>query len=86
MKIQIKSLNLKEELNEVYIYQDCNTRRFHPYYNDEIKLPINLEKMYWKLFGKTKDYFSEVEDIKIEILKNVNDKPTGDLHITFIRE
>jgi len=85
MKINIKSLNLEEDIQNVYVYKDYEERQFLPYYNDEKKLPINLEKIYWNIFGKTNNYFDEVEDIKIEILKNVKMRSTGDLKIVYIR-
>ncbi len=63
---KISALNLKEEITDLYIYQDFNTSKFTFMYNDEIKFPINLEKTFWKKRGKVKNYFNLIEDIKAE--------------------
>ena len=63
---KLETLKLKEEIEDLYIYQDYNTRTFDIRYNDELKFPINLEKAFWKKYGKVKNYFDIIEDIKAE--------------------
>jgi len=63
---KLETLKLKEEIEDLYIYQDYNTRTFDIIYNDELKFPINLEKAFWKKYGKVKNYFDIIEDIKAE--------------------
>ena len=63
---KIDTLNLKEELQDLYIYQDNIKGKYEIYYNDEIKFPVNLEKAFWKKHGKVKCYFSIIKDIKAQ--------------------
>jgi len=79
--IKVDSLKLKEELTDVYIYQDFNTKTFSIFYNDEIKFPINLEKAFWKKYGKIKNYFSLLKDIKVDF--NIKDNL---VRLTYILE
>ena len=63
---KLETLKLKEEIEDLYIYQDYNTKKFSIFYNDELKFPVNLEKTFWKKYGKIKNYFDIIEDIKVE--------------------
>jgi len=64
--IKISSLKLKEEITDLYIYQDNVSGLYSVFYNDEIKCPINLEKAFYKKYKKIKNFFEFVKDIKIE--------------------
>jgi hypothetical protein len=68
--VLVSSLRLKEEIEEIYIYQDFSTEKFSIYYNDEIKLPINLEKTFWKKYKKVKNYFSILSDITVQLTED----------------
>lgn len=63
---KIDTLKLKEEIEDLYIYQDNNKSEFSIYYNDEIKFPVNLQKVFQKKYGKVKNFFGIIEDIKAE--------------------
>ena len=60
---KIDTLNLKEELQDLYIYQDNIKGKYEIFYNDEKKFPVNLEKAFWKKHGKVKSYFNIITDI-----------------------
>ena len=63
----LSDLNLKEKLEEVYCYMDHNKQTIEPYYNDEIKLPVNVVKIIQKnLQVKTpiKKIFNMISDVK----------------------
>ena len=66
----LADLKLKEKLEEVYVYMDHNKRTIEPYYNDEIKLPLNIGKLMQKAFPnqviKPKKIFDYLNDIKIQ--------------------
>jgi len=64
--IKIDSLNLKGKIEEIYIYQDCTKEEYSIYYNDEIKMPLNLQKLYQRRTGKTKTFFKDIHDIKVQ--------------------
>jgi hypothetical protein len=64
--LKIDSLNLNEEITDLYVYQDNIKSEYQIYYNDEKKFPLNLEKAFWKKYGKVKNYFNIVKDIKSE--------------------
>lgn len=72
---KISDLRLKEEVQEVYCYMDCNKQTFEPMYNDELKLPVNIIKMVQKKYGAsgkkmpTNKVFSVIGDVKIEYNK-----------------
>ena len=63
---KIDTLNLKEELQDLYIYQDNIKGKYEIFYNDEKKFPVNLEKAFWKKHGKVKSYFNIITDIKVQ--------------------
>lgn len=71
--IALNNLNLKEKISTVYIYQDNIARKYTAYYNDEIKLPINLEKIWFK--HNKVNIWAKVKDIKI-VLEETNLKIT----------
>ena len=66
-KIQKKLsvLNLKEKLEDLYIYRELNGE-FILMYNDEIKFPLNIKKMYIKEFGKNKKYPNNILDVTVK--------------------
>ena len=64
--IKVETLKLKEKLEELYIYQDNIKSEFSIYYNNEIKLPFNLEKGFYKKYGKIKNFFDKIKDIKVQ--------------------
>ena len=80
----LKDLKLREDLEEVYVYMDFNKRTIEPFYNDEIKLPLNIGKIMQKVYPqiniKPKQLFSYLNDIKIQYDK---EKQPDDLVITF---
>ena len=78
---KLSSFNLKEPLKEIYCYQDFNKKKFNVYYNDEIKFPLNLEKMYFKYVKKVKNFFDIIFDIKI-----VYDDEKNEIIIIYIME
>jgi len=77
-------LKLKEDLTETYVYMDFNKRSIEPYYNDEIKLPLNIAKLMQKAYPhiniKAKKIFDYLQDIKIQYVK---EKYPNDLVVTF---
>jgi hypothetical protein len=62
--IKIETLKLKEKIEELYIYQDNIKNKYKFYYNDELQFPFNLEKGFFRKFGKVKNFFDIIEDIK----------------------
>jgi hypothetical protein len=66
---KLDNLKLKEPIEEIYIYQDNIKEEYSFFYNDEIKFPVNLEKTFWKRYGKVKKYFDIINDIKAEYSK-----------------
>jgi hypothetical protein len=80
----LKDLKLKEDLECVYVYMDFNKRTIEPYYNDEIKLPLNIAKLMQKAFPgtqiKPKKLFDYLDDIKIQYDK---EKQPDNLVVTF---
>jgi len=64
--IKISSLKLTEEITDLYIYKNNMTKKFSIYYNDEIKFPYNLEKGFYKKYGKIKNFFDNIEDIEAD--------------------
>jgi hypothetical protein len=80
----LKDLKLREDLEEVYVYMDFNKRTIEPYYNDEVKLPLNIgkimQKAYPQIIIKPKKLFSYLNDIKIQYDK---EKQPDNLVITF---
>lgn len=80
----LSDLKLKETLEEVYVYMDFNKRTIEPYYNDEVKLPLNLPKLMQKAFPqaniKPKKFFDYLKDVKIQYDK---EKYPNDLVVTF---
>jgi len=65
----IRNLKLNEEITEdslIYIYKDSNTQKYSIFYHDELKFPLNLEKLYRKN-TKEKFRFSEIEDINVKL-------------------
>jgi len=71
IELDIKNVKVNEEVNEIYVYDDHNKRKFSVYYNDEYKLPINVEKLFLKRYGKIKNFYDIIEDIKINYNKNI---------------
>ena len=80
----LKDLRLKEELDEVYVYMDFNKQTIEPFYNDEIKLPLNIAKLMQKAYPqrqiKPKKLFEYLSDIKIQYDK---EKQPDNLVVTF---
>lgn len=66
---RLETLKLKEEIQDLYIYQDFNTGTFSVYYNDELKFPVNIQKTFYKKYGKVKNYFDIIEDVLVEYRK-----------------
>lgn len=62
---RLETLKLKEEIQDLYIYQDFNTETFDIRYNDEIEFPKDLFKQYKKKTGKL-FVFDNIRDIKSE--------------------
>lgn len=66
----LSDLKLKEQIEDVYVYMDFNKKSIEPYYNDEVKLPLNLYKLMQKAFPnkniKVKTFFESLKDIKIK--------------------
>jgi hypothetical protein len=69
---KIDTLNLNEELQDLYIYQDNIKGKYEIFYNDEKKFPVNLEKAFWKKYGKVKSYFNIITDIKVQFSNKEN--------------
>lgn len=80
----LADLKLKEPVEEVYVYMDHNKRTIEPYYNDEIKLPLNIGKLLMKAFPnqtiKPKKIFDYLNDITIHYYP---EKQPDNLVITF---
>jgi len=62
---KINSLKLKEEIEDLYIYQDCIKSEFSIFYNDELKVDIDLYKILKKKTRKLEN-FETIKDIKIQ--------------------
>jgi len=62
--IRTESLKLKEKIQEIYIYKYCIKEEYEFMYNDELKFPVNLQKTFYKKYGKIKQFFDIIEDIK----------------------
>jgi hypothetical protein len=55
-------------IDSIYIYQNFKTKEYKIFYNDEIRFPINLERLFFKQVGyKVKDFFSYVYNINVKI-------------------
>jgi len=70
--LRMDSLKLKEEIEEIYIYQDNIKSKYEIFYNDEIKFPFNIEKGFYKKFGKIKNFFEFIADIEVKFSKEEN--------------
>ena len=62
--IRTETLKTKEKIQEIYIYKDCIQEKYEFMYNDELKFPVNLQKTFYKKYGKIKQFFDIIEDIK----------------------
>lgn len=62
-------LKLKEPLNDIYVYMDYNKKTIEPYYNDEIPLLLNLQKVFQKkapnIIYQSKKFFELFKDVSI---------------------
>lgn len=63
----VADLKLNEEITEVYVYMDNNKSTLDAYFNNEIKLPINLLKVAQKYLDvPIKKVFSHIFDVKLK--------------------
>lgn len=74
---------LKEELEEIYIYLDSNKRTIEVKYNDELSFPFDVEKRFIKYFSKrykfqSKKTFDNIIDVRARVTKE-----TGTIVFTY---
>lgn len=70
------NMQLDEPLTDLYIYMDFNSKRILPFYNNEKRLKLNIEKLAKKRL-QIKNFWQEVQDVRFVISK---DKETLEIH------
>jgi len=63
-----------KELSDIYIYLDNNKKNLEVFINDELKVPINLEKLFIKKYSKmykfqSKRFFDNLIDVVFQPIK-----------------
>jgi hypothetical protein len=85
------ALEFKEpikDLSDLYIYKDSNKKTIEVYINDEIKIPLNLEKIFIKKYSKiykfqTKRFFDSLVDVTFKLNKDSSTKDEINFDIVY---